>query len=102
LRFTPEATGQGDGAKGSGGGGLAGALSFRPPRRGARGEKTATTGKATGRQTIYVQGTDGKPQPIQVVTGETNGTMTEVLSGGLKPGMAVITGQLSEETRKGG
>jgi HlyD family secretion protein len=101
LRFTPAATGKGDSAKGSGGGGIAGALSFRPPRRGGRGEKTATTGKASGKQTIYVKGADGKPQPIQIVTGQTNGTMTEVLSGGLKPNMEVITGQLSDETKSG-
>jgi HlyD family secretion protein len=99
LRFTPAAAGDGDGAS-SKGGGIAGALSFRPPRRGARGEKTATTGKPTGKQTVYIKGADGKPQPIQVVTGETNGSMTEVLSGGLKPGMEVITGQLSTDTAK--
>jgi HlyD family secretion protein len=101
LRFTPAAA---DGAKGkgSGGGGIAGALSFRPPRRGAGSEKTATTGKGNGgQQTIYVEGTDGKPQPVKIVTGETNGTMTEVISGGLKPGMQVITGQLSTEGKGG-
>jgi HlyD family secretion protein len=32
---------------------------------------------------------------VQIVTGDTNGSMTEVLSGGLKPGMQVITGQLA-------
>jgi HlyD family secretion protein len=101
LRFTPATTSAGDSAKGSGGGGIAGALSFRPPRRGGRGEKTATTGKATGKQTIYIKGADGKPRPIQIVTGQTNGTMTEVLSGGLNPGMDVITGQLSDETKSG-
>ncbi|MDG6746501.1 hypothetical protein QCF01_19105, partial [Staphylococcus aureus] len=40
-------------------------------------------------------GNDGKPQPIQIVTGDTDGSVTEVLSGGLKPGMQVITGQLA-------
>ena len=100
LRFTPEASAKGDGAKSSGGG-IAGALSFRPPRRGARGEKTTKTGKATGKQTIYVKGTDGKPQPIQIVTGETNGTMTEVTAGALKPGMEVITGQLAQDGKSG-
>ena len=100
LRFTPEANAKGDGAKNSGGG-IAGALSFRPPRRGARGEKTAKTGKAIGKQTIYVKGADGKPQPIQIVTGETNGTMTEVTAGALKPGMEVITGQLAQDGKSG-
>ena len=98
LRFTPATGGKGEATKG--GGGIAGALSFRPPRRGGRGEKTATSGKAnSGRQTIYIKGAEGKPQAVQIVTGETNGTMTEVLSGGLKPNMEVITGQLSTETK---
>ena len=100
LRFTPAAAGKDESASGSGGGGITGALSFRRPRRG-RGEKTATTGKASGRQTIYIKSADGTPQPIQIVTGQTNGTMTEVLSGALKPSMEVITGQLSDETKSG-
>jgi HlyD family secretion protein len=44
---------------------------------------------------VYVRGDDGTPQPVQVTTGDTNGTLTEVLSGALKPGMQVITGQLA-------
>jgi len=35
-----------------------------------------------------------------VTTGDTNGTLTEVLSGPLTPGMQVITGQLGGD--KGG
>ena len=35
------------------------------------------------------------PQPVQITTGDTDGTQTEVLSGGLKLGMEVITGQLA-------
>jgi HlyD family secretion protein len=103
LRFTPTATG-GAAAKadsgGKGGGGITGALSFRPPRRG-RGEKSATTTQSAGHQTIYVKGAEGKPQAVRIVTGETNGTMTEVLSGGLRPGMDVITGQLAQEQQGG-
>ncbi|WP_343526671.1 efflux RND transporter periplasmic adaptor subunit [Sphingomonas sp.] len=86
LRFQPS-----DGA-GQGGGGIAGSLTFRPRRD--RAARTATVQRGAT-QTVYVKGSDGKPQPIQIVTGDTNGSMTEVLSGGLKPGMEVITAQLS-------
>jgi HlyD family secretion protein len=89
LRFRP---GSGQGA-GQGGGGIAGSLTFRP-RRGDRPERTATVGRGA-QQTVYVKGEDGKPQPVQVVTGDTNGQMTEVIGGQLKPGQQVITGQLA-------
>lgn len=87
LRFKPSAGGSGSG------GGIAGSLTFRPQRRGG-GQRTATVGRG-GTQTVYVKAADGTPQPVQIVTGDTNGTMTEVLSGDLKPGQDVITGQLA-------
>jgi HlyD family secretion protein len=97
LRFKPTA------ASGDAGGGIAGSLTFRP-RRGGGAERTATLGRGA-QQTIYVKGADGTPQPVQITTGDTNGTMTEVLSGNLQPGAQVITGQLasgSDETKRGG
>ena len=87
FRFKPQAAGAADD-----GGGIAGSLTFR--RRRDRPERTATLGRGAT-QTVYVKGADGKPKPIQVTTGDTNGTVTEVLSGPLKPGMQVITGQLA-------
>ncbi len=87
LRFTPT----GDAAGKSGG--IAGSLTFRP-RRGNRAEKSATIGRG-GRQTVYVKAADGTPQAISITTGDSDGSQTEVLSGDLKPGMAVITGQLA-------
>ena len=33
---------------------------------------------------------DGAPQPVEIKTGLTDGRMTEVLDGELKPGMLVI------------
>ncbi|WP_085810022.1 efflux RND transporter periplasmic adaptor subunit [Sphingomonas sp. TZW2008] len=88
FRFTPSAAG-GD----SGQGGIAGSLTFRP-RRGNRAERQVTVGRGA-QQTVYVKGENGQPRAIQVTTGDTNGSVTEVLSGGLKPGMQVITGQLA-------
>lgn len=93
LRFKPSA----DGAKDSGGG-IAGSLTFRP-RRGAGGPAARTAKLDRGsQQTIYVKGADGTPQPMQITTGDTNGTMTEVLSGNLQPGAQIIIGQLATGT----
>ncbi|WP_334656337.1 efflux RND transporter periplasmic adaptor subunit [Sphingomonas panaciterrae] len=88
FRFKPTQA-----AAGGDQGGIAGSLTFRP-RRGSRPEREATLGRGA-QQTVYVKGADGQLQPVQVTTGDTNGNVTEVLSGGLKPGMEVVTGQLS-------
>ncbi len=87
LRFKPAAAGSGGGQ-----GGIAGSLTFRPRRD--RPERTAKLGRGA-QQTVYVKGADGTPQAVQITTGDTNGTVTEVLSGNLKPGQDVITGQLA-------
>jgi HlyD family secretion protein len=88
LRFRPGA--------GSGGapGGIAGAIIPRGRRGGGQGQRTATVGRGA-HQTVYVQGPDGQPQPVDVVTGDTNGQMTEITGGALRPGQQVITGQLA-------
>ena len=44
---------------------------------------------------MYVKGDNGQPRRLSVVTGDTDGRNTEVTGGELRPGMAVITGQLS-------
>lgn len=90
LRFKPQTQGASEGESG----GITGALSFRPPRR--NNSQRSSTIERGAIQTIYVKGDDGKPQAIEITTGDTNGMLTEVVSGGLKEGMEVITGQLSE------
>ena len=77
-----------------GSGGITGALLPGPRRRSSGAEKSATRPKS-GQQTVYILGEDGKPQPVQISTGNTNGQVTEVVGGGLRPGMKVITGQLA-------
>ena len=94
LRFKPAADGAGTG------GGIAGSLTFRP-RRGGQRERQVTVGRGA-RQTVYVKGADGAPQPVQITTGDTDGTQTEVLSGDLRPGTDVITGQLAGDAASGG
>ena len=89
LRFKPAA------AAGANSSGIATALMPRPPRRGGAGSGKGETVKRGGSQTVYVADASGTPQPVQITTGESNGTMTEVIGGELKPGDKVITGQLS-------
>ncbi len=86
FRFKPTAAG-------GKGGGITGAIFAGPPRRGGAA-RSATVGRGAT-QTLYVKGADGAPQPLQVTTGDSNGTLTEVISGALQPGQEVITGQLA-------
>lgn len=92
LRFRP---GAGTQAANSGQGGIAGALVPRGRRGGAGATEKSATMSRGAQQTVYVLGADGQPQPVQVTTGDTDGTVTEVTGGDLKPGMKVITGQLA-------
>lgn len=95
LRFTPQAAGAE--AEKSGGSGMAGALIPRGKRGGRnRPERTATIGRGA-QQTVYILGADGQPEPVQITTGETNGIVTEVTGGNLRPGAKIITGQFSGE-----
>lgn len=94
FRFTPS-----DASAPKAGGGMAGALVPRGGRRGqSGGTKSATIGRGAT-QTVYVKGADGQPQAVQVTTGDTNGQVTEILSGDLKEGMEVITGQYAGESK---
>ncbi len=97
LRFTPSAGGQ----EATKGGGISGALVPSRRRRGGDNEKAATIRRGA-KQTVYVKGEDGQPRAIEVTTGDTNGQVTEVLSGDLKPGMEVITGQFAGENSGSG
>ncbi|MEO9130341.1 MAG: efflux RND transporter periplasmic adaptor subunit [Sphingomonas sp.] len=82
------------------GGGIAGALVPRRPRRGGSGATGDASVVRGGAQTVYVKDADGQPKPVSITTGVTNGTVTEVIGGDLQPGMQVITGQLSGTSTK--
>lgn len=88
LRFTPpqRETEQ------TQGGGLVSKLVPRPPRP-ARRRASATPGKG-GTQQIWIV-RDGEPEPVSVTTGASDGRMTELLQGAVRPGMQVITESLS-------
>lgn len=86
LRFTPAPTGAAAGQ----------AISFGPPKpKHGPGSGKGETVKRGGLQTVYVADKTGTPQPVQITTGATNGTMTEVIGGNLKPGDKVITSVLA-------
>ena len=89
LRFSPER----DAARASRGE-KGGVTSVLVPRRGRRGrggnEEEVTIGRGS-RQTVYIVGENGQPEPIEVTTGASDGRRTAVRSDQLKPGMEVIT-----------
>ncbi len=51
---------------------------------------SATPARRGGSQTIWVL-EEGEPAPVTVTLGATDGRVTEIVAGDLKPGMAVIT-----------
>ena len=73
----------------------------RRTARRRRGERTATVGYGA-QQTVYVKGEDGTPQEVRIQTGDTDGSVTEVIGGGLRAGMEVITGQLTGDEQASG
>jgi HlyD family secretion protein len=91
LRFTPAQAGQKPQA--SGGTNIVGSLMPRMPRgtgqRRGGGEGAAAT---AGQKQLWVL-QDGKPVPITVTTGITDGRMTEVSGATLQEGVQVITEQ---------
>jgi HlyD family secretion protein len=88
LRFNPA-------AKGAQRGGLIGA----PIRTNNSGSQTADFGRGARRQ-IWTPDAKGSPQAMTVTTGNTDGSMTEVSGTGVRPGLKVITGQLTAAAGK--
>ncbi|WP_353230517.1 efflux RND transporter periplasmic adaptor subunit [Novosphingobium sp.] len=86
LRYKPV-----DGKASSGG--FASAIIPSRSRRGGQQAQVAARGKGA-RQTVYVLD-KGAARAVEIQTGVTDGTMTEVTGGALQPGMQVITGQLA-------
>ncbi len=85
LRFTPAE----NGARKADSGGILGSLLPRMPRTASSRAPRAGNEKNGGKQVWVLK--DDQPVAIKIKTGLTNGRMTEVLEGELKPGMQVIT-----------
>jgi HlyD family secretion protein len=86
------------------------ALRFRPEfaKKEGAGEKRRETSPSVGQQLakekgeeklgrIWVLSREGKPAPISVTLGITNGTFSEVAEGDLKEGMEVIIEEISKK-----
>lgn len=83
LRFTPEVQEK----EPSSGGSLVSKLLPRPPKGSSKPNGAEASAKK--QQLVWIL-REGKPASISVTTGETNGVMTELVSGDIKPGMQVI------------
>lgn len=77
--------------RGRGGNGAAGRDSSGGSRWAGKGGNPDARGG-----TVYQVGPDGKPQPVRIRTGITDGTYTEVLSDNLAPGTQVIVGAVTK------
>lgn len=102
LRFTPTVPGAAPAAREASGGGIMGQLMPRGrPGGGQRRQGGAGAGRGEGGETArevwVLEG--GKAVPVKVLTGISDGRMTEVRSDTLQPGMQVITDQRSGSTK---
>ncbi len=94
LRFSPDG-----GAKERSG--VTKVLMPGPPRGTASTQSREVKIGRGSTQQVHVLGADGQPQPVAVTTGDTNGTLTEVMGDSLHEGDAVITGVLAAGTAGG-
>lgn len=91
LRFAPSTAAA---SQSAGGGSIVSRLVPRPP---AQAPRRAGTRTAEARQVWVLQ--DGQPVAVPVTPGLSDGRMTEVTGGALRPGTAVITGQAAGASR---
>ncbi len=92
LRFTPLIPEAGQ-QSGNSGGGLMSGLMPRMPRQ--SGRPAASGMAADGSRQIWVLQPNGQAIGLPIVTGLSDGKMTEIVSGDLQAGMQVITDQRS-------
>jgi HlyD family secretion protein len=83
LRFKPP---QLEATEATGGGGLVSKMLPRPPHAPKVHEATSVE----EHDQVWIL-RDGRPEPVIVTTGASNGIVTEILSGDIEPGMPVIT-----------
>jgi HlyD family secretion protein len=86
LRFSPPETEKKDAERG---GSLASRLLPHPPRRFM--ERQTSEPRGQREQHVWIL-KDGKPAKVPIVTGLSDGQMTEVVSGDIEPDMPILTG----------
>jgi HlyD family secretion protein len=74
------------------------ALRYRPASKGTDAESAGKRpgggkGKEPGGQRVYLLGKDGKPVPVPIKSGVSNGTFTVLEEGNLKEGDVLVTGE---------
>jgi HlyD family secretion protein len=76
------------------------ALRYRPATKGTTAESAGKRqgngkgmGKEPGGQRVYLLGKDGKPVPVPIKSGASNGTFTLLEEGNLKEGDLLVTGE---------
>ncbi|MBU5613926.1 efflux RND transporter periplasmic adaptor subunit [Geomonas azotofigens] len=72
---------------------------------GGHGAGTGPKGRPGGKdggQKVYTLNAEGKPVPVAITTGISDGSFVEVLSGNLKEGDDVIVEQVSQDKKKNG
>lgn len=89
LRFAPRTADLGGAPRGP--------AVFAPNQNNAGADTADFTRGA--RRRIWVLDAKGKPQPLTVTTGDTDGSLTEVFGPGVRPGLEVVTGQLTAAGR---
>jgi HlyD family secretion protein len=84
------------------------ALRYRPATKGTTTDSAGKRqgngrgqGKEPGGQRVYLLGKDGKPVPVPIKAGASNGTFTVVEEGNLKEGDLLLTGE-TQEKKAGG
>lgn len=82
------------------------ALRYRPTAKGTEAESAGKRpaggkGKEAGGQRVYLLGKDGKPVPVPIKSGISNGTFTVLEEGNLKEGDLLVTGE-SQGKKAGG
>jgi HlyD family secretion protein len=89
LRFSPDAAAAG------GREGVTRVLMPGPPRGTAFSQRREVAIGRGSAQRVYVLGPSGEAVAVEVTTGDSNGSQTEVTGAGLEEGALVITGQLA-------
>jgi HlyD family secretion protein len=91
LRFTPPVR---EDTKKTSSSGLVGSLLPRPPKQ-SSGQEQGNSEKDKKQQVWIVK--DGSLKAVPVETGSTNGSLTEIVSGDIKPGTAVVIDTVTAE-----
>ncbi len=77
------------------------ALRFRPPPDAQQQPGTPGPATSPGERVVWTVDSDGRPQPVVVEIGISNGPQTEIVGGRLSPGDRVIVGVFGDNTPGG-